>query len=103
VMEGQDGSYDVTVSITLSQPQVVASSVLLNTSNGSASSLDFTAVVNKLVVIKQGATNATFTITIAGDKIVEGSESFALAISSPSNGATLGRSTGAYSISNDDT
>ena len=102
VIEGQDGSYAVTVSITLSQPQVVAFSVVVNTSNGSASSLDFTAVVNKLVVIKQGATNATFTITIAGEKIVEGSESFTLAISSPSNGATLGRSTGTYSISNDD-
>jgi len=60
------------------------------TSNGSATSgADYTATSGTLNFIA-GQTTATFNVPILDDNLVEGNETFNVALSSPSPGATLG-------------
>jgi microcystin-dependent protein len=101
-VEGASGSAVVRVPITLTEPSATPVTVLVNSANGSAKKgSDYTGVVNRLVTIPAGATNADVLVTIKGDTTVEPDETFTLSLSSPS-GATIGRATGTYVILDDD-
>jgi hypothetical protein len=67
-----------------------AASVNYSTSNGSASAgADFTTT-NGTLNFGIGQTSATFSVPILDDALVEGNETFNLALSAPTNGAALG-------------
>ena len=81
------GSITITVTRT---GNTDPASVGYTTSNGSASSgADYTTTSGTLNFIA-GQTSATFNVPILDDTFVEGNETFNLALSNPSPGATLG-------------
>ena len=103
VIEGQAGTAPMSVVVTLSQPSATTVTVLVNSSNGTATSgADYTAVVNKLVTIPPGALSASVTVTVKSDLLVEPDETLALTLSAPTGGAVIGRATGTDVILNDD-
>jgi Ca2+-binding RTX toxin-like protein len=74
---GSDGSVNVTVT----------------PSNGSASAPDDYTSGQQVATFLDGQTQATVTIPIVEDTILEGDETVNLALSDPTNGATLGTQT----------
>jgi predicted extracellular nuclease len=54
------------------------------------------------VPLTGSASSASIVVNIAGDTIPEGSESFTVALSNPTNGATLGTSSATATVQNDD-
>jgi hypothetical protein len=85
----------------------LASTVLLSTEDGAASSSgvakDFNAVTNREIVFAPGATSVTVTLdnVIIDDRIPEPNENFHIRISSPVN-ASLGSATGDITIVDND-
>ena len=78
-------------------------SATVATGNGTATAgSDYTAIVGGAVNIAAGATSQTVTVTVAGDLLVEASETFTVTLSAPLN-ATLGTAAGTGTITNDDT
>ncbi|EWY39248.1 Hemolysin-type calcium-binding protein [Skermanella stibiiresistens SB22] len=100
--EGNSGTSNMTFTVTLSAASGQAVSVNYATSDNSSASagVDYVAT-SGTVTFTAGETSKTFTVTIAGDATVESDETFTVTLSSPSN-ATLGTSTAAGTITNDD-
>ena len=89
---------------TVEVPAAVTSavSVIVNTSNGTATAgSDYTAVVNRLVTIGVGSRSATVSVTILDDTTVETDETFTVTLSNATN-ATLGTVTATGTIRDDD-
>ncbi|MCU0754885.1 MAG: hypothetical protein MUE46_07140 [Xanthomonadales bacterium] len=105
VTEGNSGTTTLNFVLTSSNASAIPLTVNASTTNASATApSDFTALVNQLVTIPVGAAGQTLLVpvTVNGDLLVEGNETFTLTLSSPSFGAAVGGpATGA--ISNDDT
>lgn len=95
------GSLAVTVNRTAGTTS--AASVSYATSNGSASAgSDFTATTGTLN-FAAGQTSASFSVPILEDALVEGGESFGIALSAPTAGAALGSpSTATATITDND-
>ncbi len=100
--EGNAGTTNFNFTITRSN-NTGASSVVVNTSNGTATAgSDFTAVTSQTVNFTAGGSlTATVTVPVSGDTTVEGNETFSVVLSSPVN-ATISDGTGAGTINNDD-
>lgn len=80
----------VTITVTRTNGSTNAVAVNYATSNGSATAgADYTATSGTLN-FGVGQTSATFNVPILDDNLVEGNETFNVALSSPTNGATLG-------------
>ena len=102
VTEGPSGSKTVTLTLTLSAPAVGGETVLWMTADGTAASgSDYTAASAR-VTFAPGATSATFTITVLGDATLEPDETFAVTLSDPTGGLTLGTPSATVTILNDD-
>ncbi len=100
--EGDRTTSTVTVTLTLSAPAAGEVSVDWSTRDGTAvAGLDYTAASGR-ATIPAGATGGTIALTVLGDYLVEGNESFFVDLANPS-GATLGSSTAAVTIADDDT
>jgi hypothetical protein len=104
-VEGDKGTTLVTVTVTLSAPATGTVTVTATTANGTTGRLatagtDYTAKSATLTFLA-GATTATFTVSITGDRTVEGDEIFLVQLSAPS-GATLARSTATVTIVDND-
>lgn len=87
------GESGLTVTITASRTDGSAGAVGVSysTSNGTATSgSDYTAASGTLSWAHGDTANKTFTVGIADDTAVEGSENFNASIASPTGGATLG-------------
>jgi hypothetical protein len=99
--EGNAGP--VTASFTLSLSPVSGRAVAVGyaSTNGSASAgSDYTAV-SGILTLAAGQTQGTIDVTVLGDRIFEGNETFNLGLASPNN-VTLGTATGVGTINNDD-
>jgi ribosomal protein L35AE/L33A len=80
----------VTITVTRTNGSNGAVSVNYATANGSASAgADYTAASGTLN-FADGQTTQTFTVSILDDAVFEGNETFTVALSSPTGGATLG-------------
>jgi Ca2+-binding RTX toxin-like protein len=63
---------------------------------------DFAGQTSGQVQFAAGQANATLTIDVAGDAVVEANEGFTVTLAGPSAGSALGRATAAGTILNDD-
>jgi len=101
--EGNAGTTNFQFTITRSNT-AGAVSVVVNTANGSATSQsgDFTAISNQTVNFAAGgAATALVNVSVAGDNVVEGNETFSVNLSNAS-GAAIGDGQGIGTINNDD-
>lgn len=88
-----------TLVVSLSGPSQTATTVVVNTNNGTATSgSDYTSITSYTVTIPAGQTSVNLPISILDDTTYEGNENFTATLSSPSANATLGTSVGTVTI-----
>ena len=101
VTEGASGTRNATFTVTSSAASGRAVTVAWATANGTATApADYTAA-NGTVTIPAGQRTATIAVSVAGDTLPEGNQTFNVVLSSPTN-ATLGDATGVGTIVDDD-
>jgi len=102
VTEGDSGTTNVAIDVTMSNPSVQVVTVDYATSNLTASeSTDYVAA-SGTVTIPAGSTSATINITIKGDTNVEANERFRVILSNPTNVTSLPNPVALVTIINDD-
>ncbi|WP_395708025.1 Calx-beta domain-containing protein [Reyranella sp.] len=105
--EGNAGSTAFTFTVTLAGDTSTARSVAYAVAGSGANpagAADFAggALPAGTVSFAVGETSKTVTVNVQGDAAVEADEGFTVSLSSPTGGATLGTSTAAGTIRNDD-
>ncbi|MBS0261878.1 MAG: VCBS repeat-containing protein [Planctomycetes bacterium] len=98
--EGNSGKAKFTFTLTLSAPSAAATYVEFTAANGTANSQDYTATPGT-VYFSTGATTATITVYVNGDRTKEANETFFVNLIS-ATGATIADSQGVGTILNDD-
>lgn len=104
VAEGNSGTKAMTFTITLSEVSALPTTFSFATSNGTATSSDYTARTGT-VTIAAGQKTGTVTVNVTGDTRYEGAETVRLTLSSPSGATFAGGASsivGTGTISNDD-
>jgi hypothetical protein len=102
VSEGSTGTTSATFTVTRSGNTSGTSTVKVKTSGGTATAgTDYTAIATLDVTFAPGETSKAVTVAVAGDTVVEPTETFNLVLSS-AVGATLSDASGAGKIVNDD-
>ena len=101
--EGNAGATAFAFTVTRSQTAGTAS-VDFATSDGTATVAagDY-VMANGALNFANGVAAQTVTVDVSGDTTFEGNEAFAVALSNPSAGTTIGQGTGSGTITNDDT
>ena len=103
--EGNSGNTTFNFTISLDKASVSAQSVkwtVAGTGTAAASANDFASLLTGTATIAAGQTSATVQVLVAGDTVVENDETFAVSLSGPSTGTTLGTSSASATIRNDD-
>ncbi len=101
VTEGDSGSKAVTLTASLSAPSSQTVTVQWATADGSASAgSDYTGASGTLT-FTPGDVSETFTVSVLGDDLDEGDESFSVSLSAPVN-ASLGSASSTVTITDDD-
>jgi hypothetical protein len=101
-LEGDAGTTNSTVSVTLSHPVQTEVRVVAFTEDVTATAgADYVAVVADTVVFPPQSTLQTLSVSLLGDTTFEADETFLVRLTSPSI-AVLGDSTGVVTIQNDD-
>jgi secreted trypsin-like serine protease len=96
-----EGARRVTLTVTRTQPAGPAT-VVLKTETGTAGKADFRAL-SRTLTFKPGVASVSVPISIVNDRLVEGTESFTVRLSSPAIGFPLGaNSTATVSITDND-
>ncbi len=102
ITEGNSGTKQAVVTVSLNQAWATAVSVNFATANGSAvAGSDYTATSGRLT-IAAGATQGTIQIPIRGDTASEADETFTVRLSNATAGATILADTATVTIVNDD-
>ena len=102
VTEGQTGTTNAVVTLTLSAPTASSVTVTYATAAGTATAgADYTTV-SGTATFAPGATSTTISVPIVGDTSVEPNETFVVNLTSPVN-ATIADAQGVITITNDDT
>ncbi|BFP40075.1 hypothetical protein FGF1_09200 [Flavobacteriaceae bacterium GF1] len=102
--EGNSGTtnFEFTVSVDGGVNAVGDIDFTVNTGGGTATAgTDYTAIVGGSGTILNGAPSTTVTVTVNGDNVVEGNETFNVTLSGVTNG-TIGDGVGVGTITNDD-
>lgn len=102
VTEGNSGTKSTTVTVNMAGTSGSTVTVNYATSNGTADSSDYIPTSGTLTWTAGQSGAKTFTVYIFGDTLAEPNETVILAISNPAN-ATIVRSGGILTITNDDT
>jgi ELWxxDGT repeat protein len=109
VAEGNSGSTPAVFTLTLIRDHEQAIGVTVATTGGgptppaATSGTDFTALAPTIVTFAPGVNSQTVSVNVIGDTVVEANnESFGLALSSPTAGATLARTKALGTILDDD-
>ncbi|WP_129792675.1 Ig-like domain-containing protein [Sphingosinicella sp. CPCC 101087] len=105
VSEGDAGTSALTFTVTRdggSAGEVSAAWTIDFSGNADTGDLAAGAPLTGTVSFADGQTSATITVMLAGDTQVEPNETFAVTLSSPTGGATLGDSAAVGTILNDD-
>jgi hypothetical protein len=106
VTEGNDGTSDLTFTVTRSGNTSGASTVDFATANGTATAGDDYVEKTGTVSFADGETSQTVTVTVNGDTVVEPNETLTLSLSPASTDGVIGvidTGTGTGTIVNDDT
>ena len=102
LVEGNAGTSVMNFTVTLSATSAQAVTVTAATSAGTATAgSDYVELAPTVVTIPAGSTTQTVPVTINGDTLNEGNETFTVTLSAPGN-ATLGDATALGTITNDD-
>ena len=101
VAEGNSGSTAMAFTVSLSKAQDAAVTVNYATANGTATAGQDYSAASGALTFAPGVVSQQVTIAVAGDTVVEPSETLTLTLSNPS-GATLGTATATGTITNDD-
>jgi aryl-phospho-beta-D-glucosidase BglC (GH1 family) len=99
--EGQAGTSELVFTVTLSAPSTEAVTIPWSTRDGTALAGSDYRAASGSVTFAPGETRKTIAVTLLGDALVEGDESFDLVLGTPS-GATLADGTARGTILNDD-
>ena len=101
ILEGNSGTSNVQVPVTLSAPSGQTITVAYSTAPGTASAgSDFTTTTGTLT-IPAGSTSMSIPVPIVGDVLNEPDETFTVALSNPA-GATIARGLASVTIADDD-
>ena len=101
VLEGNSGTSNAQLPVTLSAPSGQNVTVTYATAAGTATAgSDFTTT-NGTLTIPAGSTSATISVPIVGDVLNEPTETFTVTLSSPT-GATIARGLATVTITDDD-
>jgi hypothetical protein len=102
VTEGNTGTRNAVFTVTLSAPTVEDVLVNYGTAPGTAfANFDFTPILTNTLVIRAGATSATFNVPVIGDFFIEPDEQFTVHLLFINN-ATIADGVGTGTIVNDD-
>ena len=104
--EGNSGSSAFDFTISLNKASTTAQTVtwtVAGTGTSAASANDFASALTGTATIAAGQTSTTIQVLVAGDTTVEANETFAVTLSGPSAGMTLGTTSSTATIHNDDT
>jgi probable HAF family extracellular repeat protein len=101
VAEGNSGSSPAAVTVSLSIASSQTVSVSFSTANGTASASDYQAA-SGTITFNPGETSRTITVLVNGDRVGEANETFSVNLSAATGGATLGDTTGAVTIVDDE-
>lgn len=103
VTEGNSGTVSATFTVTLSATSTQTVSVTYATANGSAvAGADYTAVSATVLQFAPGEISKNVSVTVTGDVVFEGSETFFINLSNPVN-ATVADGQGQGTVIDDDT
>ena len=103
--EGNSGSSAFDFTISLNKVSTTAQTVtwtLAGTGTSAAAANDFASALTGIATIAAGQTSTTIQVLVAGDTTVETNETFAVTLSGPSAGMTLGTASSTATIHNDD-
>lgn len=101
VAEGNSGTTNTALAVTLSKPATKTVTVAYSTANGTATAgSDYTATSGTLT-FAPGVTTGKINVAVTGDTIAEPAETFTVKLANPVN-ATLGTATATGTITNDD-
>lgn len=102
LLEGNAGTQNALVTVSLSEPHAQSVTVNYSTIDGTATAgSDYTVVSGKLTFAKND-TSRTILVPVRGDRIVESDEYFSVQLSNATKGATIGNGTGVVTIMNDE-
>jgi hypothetical protein len=102
LVEGNAGTQNALVTVSLSEPHPNSITVTYSTANGTATAgSDYTAVSGKLTFAKN-ETSKTILVPVCGDRVVESDEYFYVKLSNPTKGATIANGTGVVTIMDDE-
>lgn len=101
VQEGNRGTSEVALTVTLSSPSTGTVMADYATSDGSATATVDYAETRGTVVFAPGQTSRSIVVPVVGDTHVEPDETFIVAVSNPI-GATIGAASGTATIVDDD-
>ncbi|HIK13203.1 MAG TPA: DUF4347 domain-containing protein [Oscillatoriaceae cyanobacterium M33_DOE_052] len=97
------GTSTITINATAAGP-VFGNQTLNLALSGTADNSDFSTTIPTQIIIPDGATTGSVTVTIAQDSIAEGDETATFTISNPTAGIQLGTTTNAsFTITDNDT
>ncbi|WP_294356818.1 Calx-beta domain-containing protein [uncultured Sphingomonas sp.] len=101
---GTDTAFTYTLTRTGSTAASTTVAYALATSGNMTDASDFTGPTSGTATFAAGSDTATVTITVAGDRVIEGDETFALSLSNPGTGYVVSSSAGSATgtITNDD-
>jgi hypothetical protein len=102
VTEGNKGTTNAVLTISLSAPATSDITVRVTTVDGTAKAKTDYKALATTITIKKGATTATVTIQIVGDTVAEPTESFTVVLSNLTGQATLGKAVGTITIVDND-
>lgn len=101
ITEGNSGTSTVAVTVTLSAPYPITTSVEVHTYDATATSFADYVPVHKTVTFAAGQTAKTVLVTIKGDTAIEPDESFAVTLANAID-APIDQGTGEVTILSDD-
>lgn len=101
VTEGDSGTVNATLTVTLSNASSQTVTVAFTTQNGTATAPGDYTTTSGTLTFAAGETSKTITVPIAVDAVTESAENFKVVLSSPTN-ATLGTAEGTVTITDDD-
>ena len=102
IAEGNSGSVMLMFPVTLSVPTTATVTVNYATSDGTATGGADYASASGTLIFPPGTTTQSIAVPILGDTLVEGNETFTVALAAPSN-AVLGTASATGTILDDDT
>ena len=102
VVEGNDGTTDMTFTVTRANGSDGSVSAIWSVAHGTTEAADFAGATSGTVLFAAGETSRTITIRVAGDLAVEPTETFRVLLSDPQGEATITDGSGAGTITADD-